>query len=696
MTEAETPKPENTLLGRVLNNNYRIDRLIGAGGMGEVYEGEHLFTGNRVAIKVVLQSLSHDEKVLGLFKREARILFKLTDEAIARYLDSFHEPALDRYCLVMDYIDGVPLSEMMSRIRPLMPEEALRLMRRLAVALDRAHRLEIVHRDLSPDNVMLRGGEVDQAVLIDFGIARSAAMTEGTLHGQFAGKFKYVSPEQLGHFGGEVGPRTDVYGLALLIAAGLRGKALDMGGSIVEAVNARREIPVLEGVPVHLRPLLAHMLEPDPANRPAGMGAVVRMLDQPASLPPHYLAWGAQGDALGGGQAADRTVIAMPMPMPGPMPGGVVRSVPPEASGFDEPITVLPDLAPPFSGLGQPQTFAPQTFAPHSQPSHSQPPHSQPPLSHTPPSQSPAAAAPLGMGPPQGSFTGLPLPEVPAPAPAPRRNRVGMRAGGVALLAVLGVGGWLALRPGDPAAEVDVPGAEVPVAEAPGVEGSGGGAPADPVPSGLPGPDIATREGFLAAHGAEVACSYATRVAAGGHAGKIEVMADRPGALPGVAAAYAGAFGVTPAVLERQIAAPQCAALDLLRGLQGRAAEAPLLTLDTDSLNSGGSVIGRVSNVRGRTLWLFLVSASGAVFDLTGRLEPQADGSFLLAVGMQSASGKAEPQVIMALAAPDPLVSAATAAQGAPAASLLPAVLAEIASRKLEVGAQAAFLTLMP
>ena len=369
MTEAETPKPENSLLGRVLNNNYRIDRLIGAGGMGEVYEGEHLFTGNRVAIKVVLQSLSHDEKVLGLFKREARILFKLTDEAIARYLDSFHEPALDRYCLVMDFIDGVPLSEMMTRIRPLMPEEALRLMRRLAVALDRAHRLEIVHRDLSPDNVMLRGGEVDQAVLIDFGIARSAAMTEGTLHGQFAGKFKYVSPEQLGHFGGEVGPRTDVYGLALLIAAGLRGKALDMGGSIVEAVNARREIPVLEGVPPHLRPILAHMLEPDPANRPAGMGAVVRMLDQPATLPPRYLAWGAQGGAQAGQPgAADRTVIAMPMPG-GVMPGGPA-SAPPgmagaEPSGFDEPITVLPDLAPPFSGTGQGgQTFAPQTSAP--------------------------------------------------------------------------------------------------------------------------------------------------------------------------------------------------------------------------------------------------------------------------------------------------------------------------------------------
>lgn len=688
MTEAETPKPENTLLGRVLNNNYRIDRLIGAGGMGEVYEGEHLFTGNRVAIKVVLQSLSHDEKVLGLFKREARILFKLTDEAIARYLDSFHEPALDRYCLVMDYIDGVPLSEMMSRIRPLMPEEALRLMRRLAVALDRAHRLEIVHRDLSPDNVMLRGGEVDQAVLIDFGIARSAAMTEGTLHGQFAGKFKYVSPEQLGHFGGEVGPRTDVYGLALLIAAGLRGKALDMGGSIVEAVNARREIPVLEGVPPHLRPLLAHMLEPDPAHRPAGMGAVVRMLDQPANLPPQYLAWAAQGGAQGGQPgAADRTVIAMPMPggvapRPDTRPDAAPHSAPPgmESSGFDEPITVLPDLAPPFSGLGQPsqtyapQTFAPQTYAPLTHASASQPPASQPPVS----------AVPLGSQPPLGGFTGLPLPPVSEPVAAQRRSPAVMLAAGAAVLALLGAGGWLATRP--PAPEE---GAEV-------VEAAADPAPAGPAETGLAAPDTATREGFLAAHGAEVACSYATRVAAGGNAGKIEVMADKVGALPGVAAAYAGAFGATPSVLERQIAAPQCAALDLLRGLQGRAAEAPLLTLDTDSLTSGGSVIGRVSNVRGRTLWLFLVSASGAVFDLTGRLEPQADGSFLLAVGMQSASGKAEPQVIMALAAPDPLVSAATAAQGAPAASLLPAVLAEIASRKLEVGAQAAFLTLVP
>lgn len=659
MTEAETPKPENTLLGRVLNNNYRIDRLIGAGGMGEVYEGEHLFTGNRVAIKVVLQSLSHDEKVLGLFKREARILFKLTDEAIARYLDSFHEPALDRYCLVMDYIDGVPLSEMMSRIRPLMPEEALRLMRRLAVALDRAHRLEIVHRDLSPDNVMLRSGEVDQAVLIDFGIARSAAMTEGTLHGQFAGKFKYVSPEQLGHFGGEVGPRTDVYGLALLIAAGLRGKALDMGASIVEAVNARREIPALEGVPPHLRPLLAHMLEPDPANRPGGMGAVIRMLDQPASIPPAYLAWAGAAAPV-----ADRTVIAMPLPGEG-MPGRVVSAF--GDAGFDEPITVLPDLAPPFSTLSQPGG----SFAPHTQPPHSSPPQ------HLP------QAAPVVT---HSGFTGLPLPGVAPEAPiASSRGKGPLWAGGALAVLVLAVAMWFVLRPAPEATAPVATEATTPVA-----------APAPDQAAGLPPPDTATREGFLAAHGATTACSYATRVTAGGHAGKLEVMADRPAALPDLAKAYAGAFGSAPAVLERAVSAPQCAALDLLRGLQGRSAEAPQLTLDTDSLTSGGSVIGRVANVRGRTLWVFLVSASGAVYDLTARLEPQTDGSFLLAVGMQSASGTAEPQLIMALAAPEPLVSAATAAQGAPANRLMPAVLAEIASRKLEVGAQAAFLTLVP
>jgi len=710
-------RPENNLVGKVLNNNYRIDRLIGAGGMGEVYEGEHLFTGNRVAIKAVLQSLSHDEKVLGLFKREARILFKLTDEAIARYLDSFHEPVVDRYCLVMDFIDGVPLSELMVRGRQLTEPEARRLMRRIAVALERAHRLEIVHRDLSPDNIMLRGGDVDQAVLIDFGIARSATMTEGTLHGQFAGKFKYVSPEQLGHFGGEVGPRTDIYGLGLLIAAGLRGKALDMGASIVEAVNARRAIPLLDGVPPGLAPLLAHMLEPDPVNRPLDMGAVVRMLDEPRLVPPIYAPWSGMTES--GGE--DRTVIVTPMTMAGPaisQPPGTVQSAVLQTGGF------LPaaqtgglqtgGLASGVSGLGG-QTGAPPAASVPPGTGYPPPGTMAPPTTGYPPPGTMAGQT-TGYPPPgTGAFTGLPKTEAPLEAP-PRKGRGGLWAGvAVLLLAAAGGGGWAYLNgmvPGlappksaqgeDIAAPVKTASATAQTpkpegaAQTPATQTPAEPKPAAPKPVVLPPPDTATREGLLAAYRPEVPCSFATRITAGGDSGKIAVLADAPGKLAGVGQAYGSVYGTAPKVLDRRVTAQQCPVLDLMRGLQGRKADAPVITLDAEVVPSGGSVIGRIANLGGRTLWLFLVSGTGAVYDLTDRIEQQPDGSLLLGVGLKSDTAKPEPQLIVALASPSPLVSVGTAAPGASAADLMAAVKAEIASRKLEVGAQVAFLVLNP
>ncbi|SOC10589.1 serine/threonine-protein kinase [Rhodobacter sp. JA431] len=685
-------RPENNLVGKVLNNNYRIDRLIGAGGMGEVYEGEHLFTGNRVAIKAVLQSLSHDEKVLSLFKREARILFKLTDEAIARYLDSFHEPVVDRYCLVMDFIDGVPLSDRIKLGEVLTEAEARRLMRRVAVALDRAHKLEIVHRDLSPDNIMLRGGNVDQAVLIDFGIARSATMTEGTLHGQFAGKFKYVSPEQLGHFGGEVGPRTDIYGLALLIAAALRGKPLDMGSSIVEAVNARRAIPALDGVPPGLAPLLAHMLEPDPVNRPADMGAVVRLLDEPRLIPGVYGQWGG---AMDGGD--DRTVIATPMQMTGAgssLPPGTLQTAGLQTGGMQTGASQMPGTATSYP----------------------------PPGSMTPASMAPASMAPgqmvTGATTGGGTFTGLPKTE-PVPEAPPARKKGGGLAIVLGLLVLAGAGGagWLYMQgklpiPGLPKppqiTEETTPAPEPqPVETTEATPPESVTPPAvdpDPAPErpqqanapALGPPNAATREGFLAAYRVEEPCSFATRITSGGNSGKIAVFADALGKLPAISQAYAGTFGAAPTVLEQQVTTAQCPVLELMRGLQGRKADAPLVTLDADVVPSGGSVIGRIANLQGRTLWLFLVSGTGAVFDLTDRIERQPDGSALLAIGLKSDSDKPEPQLIVALASPRALVTAGTAAPGVPAASLIPAVAAEITTRKLEVGAQAAFLTLTP
>ena len=273
--------------GALINNNYRIGSLVSAGGMGEVYRAENVFTGDPVAVKVILPDLARDEAVLDLFRREARILVQLRDEAIVRYHNFVLDGGLGRYCLIMEFVEGRHLGARINEDGPLDDAAALVLMRRLAAGLARAHARGVTHRDLSPDNVILRDDLISEAVLIDFGIARSTELGDG-LEGRFAGKFKYIAPEQLGHWGGEIGPRADIYGLALLIATAARGKPLEMGDSVVSASAARQAIPDLTGVSHRLFPLLQHMLEPDPQRRPGTMAEVLRILDDPMLLPAQY------------------------------------------------------------------------------------------------------------------------------------------------------------------------------------------------------------------------------------------------------------------------------------------------------------------------------------------------------------------------------------------------------------------------
>lgn len=339
--------------GTMINNNYEIKELISAGGMGEVFRGENAFTGDAVAIKIVLNSLANDEKVAALFMREAKVLCQLSDQAIVRYYNFVKDTNLDRFCLIMEFIDGVSLSDEMHDKGSLSVEACKGLIRRLAMGLDRAHQMEVVHRDLSPDNVILRGGEIDDAVLIDFGIAKSQTNVESTLHGQLAGKFKYISPEQLGHFGGEVGPRTDIYGLGLLIAAAARGKPLDMGTSVVEAVNARQSVPDLSDVDPELQPILTQLLQPDPAKRPARMSDVIALLDAPS-----------QPEAAPVAQPTTQLPFTTQTPVPGlRQPPG--RSFPPTTlSGSLEVATTDAPSASPFGTDTRPATIAPQTIAP--------------------------------------------------------------------------------------------------------------------------------------------------------------------------------------------------------------------------------------------------------------------------------------------------------------------------------------------
>jgi serine/threonine-protein kinase len=161
------------------------------------------------------------------------------------------------------------------------------LLRRLASGLRAAHQLGVLHRDISPDNVLLESGRIERAKIVDFGIAKDLTPGSGTIIGEgFAGKLGYVAPEQLGDFNRELGPWTDIYSLALVLTAAALGHDLQMGGTLVDAVDRRRKGPDLTGLPDNLRPVFAAMLRPNPAERLRSMDEVLAMLDAGRRPPP--------------------------------------------------------------------------------------------------------------------------------------------------------------------------------------------------------------------------------------------------------------------------------------------------------------------------------------------------------------------------------------------------------------------------
>lgn len=259
--------------GTQLNGIYEVQKRIAIGGMGEVYVGRVIQTGDRVAIKMILPEHANNELIVDLFRREASTLHNLYHPAIVRYYVFSVDPVLNRPYLSMEFAAGPSLGERM-REGPLTENEMTVLRRRIGGGLHAAHQLGIIHRDISPDNIILVDGDVEKAKIIDFGIAKSQT-NEGTLIGSgFAGKLNYVSPEQLGLEGGDVTAKSDIYSLGLVFAEAVVGRPLPMGGSQVEVIEKRRSVPDLSAVPQWIRPLIESMIQPSPADRPADMQAI--------------------------------------------------------------------------------------------------------------------------------------------------------------------------------------------------------------------------------------------------------------------------------------------------------------------------------------------------------------------------------------------------------------------------------------
>jgi eukaryotic-like serine/threonine-protein kinase len=339
--------------GTRLSDVYEIDDMIAAGGMGEIYRGRLIETGDAVAIKMIKPEFAENEDVLALFRKEASALHRLHHDSIVRYYVFSVDRKLNRPYLAMEFVEGHTLSHLLQE-RPLTLEEVDLFRRRIASGLQVAHDRGIVHRDISPDNFILPENDVRQAKIIDFGIARSTALGQKTVIGDgFAGKYNYVSPEQLGMHGGDVTNRSDIYSLGLVLAEALMGKPIDMSGSQVEVIDKRRMVPDLAHIDERLRPLIERMLQPDPKDRPQSMTEVAEWVYQPgtkrrattraAERPA------ADGDAAprsrmgliaagGGAVAAAAAVVAWlalkpseaPPPAPAPAPPPVAVLTPPK------------------------------------------------------------------------------------------------------------------------------------------------------------------------------------------------------------------------------------------------------------------------------------------------------------------------------------------------------------------------------
>src|SRR5262244_1052109 len=195
-TRPQTPVgkgPASTIApGQLLGHTYRIESLLARGGMGEVYRARHAELNTEHAIKIILPELASDPRIVDLFRREAAILRNIRNEAVVGY-DGVFRDENGRLYLVMEFVDGPSLSKVM-RQGPLPPATMRQLRARLMDGLAAAHDKGVIHRDLSPDNVILPAGDVSKAKIIDFGISKVADPAAKTILGDdFAGKYSFVS-----------------------------------------------------------------------------------------------------------------------------------------------------------------------------------------------------------------------------------------------------------------------------------------------------------------------------------------------------------------------------------------------------------------------------------------------------------------------------------------------------------------------
>lgn len=280
------PPVDGLAQGTLLNGMFRIERRLGKGGMGEVYLATNLANDEQDAIKIIGRGRAGDTYE-ALFRKEARVLSRIRSPAITQLKLFMRDPALDLLYFVTEFVPGG--ESLLDRLRrqPGSPDELRLLLRRVLTGLHAVHEAGAVHRDLSPDNIMLPGGDLGQAKIIDFGIVKELDPDKGTIIGDtFAGKFGFIAPEQLPFSGIATGPWTDLYALGLVGLTFAAGKTLYMGSSPATAEETRRQPADLAAVPADLRPLFTRLLQFEWRKRPQSAAEALAILDSVYRAPP--------------------------------------------------------------------------------------------------------------------------------------------------------------------------------------------------------------------------------------------------------------------------------------------------------------------------------------------------------------------------------------------------------------------------
>ncbi len=423
---------------------YHLKRLLGRGGMGEVYEAEHTVKEWTVAVKLLSETFSKDPVFRERMKREARTAGRLQEPHVVPIHD--YGEIDGQMFLEMRLIEGTDLDSVLKRFGPLAPPRAVAIINQIASALDAAHAAGVMHRDVKPQNILVTRD--DFAYLVDFGIASATTDEKLTQLGTAVGTWKYMAPERFSN--AEVTYRADIYALACVLYECLTGSPPYRADSASVLVTAHLMDPIPQpsalraGIPKPFDAVIARGMAKKPEDRYASAGDLALAAHEALSDPDQDHA----DDILRRSQDATLPTSDTPNPaatiadtaMAPPPPPAPMANTPPPSPGQSSP-TPYPAASGPSSGPIPSPTARPWTPDSGPIPAASQ---STPAPAYYQPSNANWGGPP--PSPPQ-QFTGPPPWN--QPPPKPKRNPWPIIAAVAVVLVVIvsGLGIWLIVRP---------------------------------------------------------------------------------------------------------------------------------------------------------------------------------------------------------------------------------------------------------